>query len=53
MYELLDQHVMFDPTILDEFPNLKVTMLFNQLFYSWVWNILNFLGYLYHTLEYM
>ncbi|XP_065911825.1 glutathione S-transferase Mu 4-like [Dysidea avara] len=23
MYELLDQHVMFEPTILDEFPNLK------------------------------
>ena len=25
MYEMLDQHVMFEPTILDEFPNLKVT----------------------------
>jgi len=24
MYELLDQHIMFEPTILDEFPNLKV-----------------------------
>ena len=26
MYELLDQHLMFESTILDEFPNLKVTI---------------------------
>ena len=26
MYELLDQHLMFEPTILDEYPNLKVAI---------------------------
>ena len=24
MYELLDQHFLFEPTILDDYPNLKV-----------------------------
>ena len=24
MYELLDQHLLFEPTILDDYPNLKV-----------------------------
>jgi len=35
MYELLDQHVMFEPTILDEFPNLKVTILYFLLLIPW------------------
>lgn len=24
LYELLDQHLLFEPTILDDYPNLKV-----------------------------